>query len=117
MTQGASRGLAKNPKKATQHHHRKPQLTKGRKHYGVKNVTGAVRDDQATTKSIDKKNLGVVAAKAVALGTKFFLTDITSEGTKKLHQLTKDRNKRQQGSKVSDRVKDQLKKLEKEGKL
>lgn len=82
-----------------------------RKHFSASRHVASRAAEEQTTKAINKKNESLIAAKAVGVGTKFFLGDITEKGSKELERQVKQRDKKQQGSKATDRLKDQLKKL------
>ena len=88
-------------------------LTKGRKSFNAKgSKTTSFKDEKETTKAINRKNESIVAAKAVSVGTRFFLNDVTEKGTREMKSQLRHRNKKQDKStKLSDRLKDQLKKL------
>ena len=89
-------------------------LNKGRKSFNVKGRKNnfAAKEEKATSKAINRKNESIIAAKAVSVGTKFFLGEITESGTKEFNSQLKARNKKQDNAtKVSDRLKAQLKKL------
>lgn len=77
-------------------------------------MNSVLKTDQATTKAINRKNELKVAAKAVGVGTKFFLKDIADQGKKEYDKQIRDRNKKQRGSKLSDRLRNQLQQIEKE---
>lgn len=80
--------------------------------------THAVRDARPQTqisKEINRKNEKIVAAKAVASGQNFRLTDLAEKGKKEHKSQLKARDKKQDTStKLTGRLKDQIKKL-KEG--
>ena len=93
---------------------KKKTPAKGRKEYHAKKARSAAsyRDEKETTKAINKKNEAIVAAKAVSVGTQFFLNDIAEKGTKEMKKQIKERNKKQgKTTKMSDRLQDQLRKL------
>ena len=86
---------------------------KGRKHHAPKGrkAVGA-RDDMETTKAINRKNEALISARAVGDGTKFFLNYVKEVGKKELNEQVKARNKKEdKATKLSDRVKQQLKKM------
>lgn len=118
MAQG-SRKLAK-PKKSSGAHRRKTavkkKLGKGPKQFASK---GAKRNKQQeeTTKAINRKNEALVSAKALNSGSSFFLSDIKEVGKKELNKQVKERNKKQlNAQKLTNRIQDKLKKLEEGGK-
>jgi hypothetical protein len=85
--------------------------TKGPKERRHKN-NPARADDIATTKAINRKNEAGIAAKAVAVGTQFFLTDIATKGKTDLNKKLNERNKKQgKATGAADRLKVQLRKL------
>jgi hypothetical protein len=75
------------------------------------NATIHSKDDVDTTRSINKKNEVLVAAKAVSVGTKFFLNDIQTKGKTEITKQLRQRSKKQVKTKLSNRLKDQLQKL------
>jgi len=76
------------------------------------NKNAAALEDAATTKAINKKNEVAIAAKAVAVGTQFFMSDVASKGEKEMKKQLKERNKKQsKGGGAADRLKAQLRKL------
>ena len=115
MAQGSGKlGKAQKSKGALKRkNHKTKSLSKGRKSFNARGAkTGAFRDEKETTKTINKKNESIVAAKAVSVGTRFFLTDVAEKGTNQMNAELKQRNKKQDKStKLSDRLKDQLQKL------
>lgn len=92
----------------------KKSIGKGRKHYHSKHESDRVA--ASTTKAINKKNETLVAAKAVGVGTKFFLSDISEKGTKEMNKQLRERKKKESKSSatVSDRIRQQLRKLGKD---
>jgi len=93
---------------------KKKTLSKGRKEYRARKTRSAAsyRDEKETTKAINKKNEAIVAAKAVSVGTQFFLSDVAEKGKKEMKKQIKERNKKQgKATEMSDRLKDQLKRL------
>jgi hypothetical protein len=67
--------------------------------------------DLETTKTINKKNEVMVAAKAVSVGDRFFLSEMATKGKMEVKKQLKARNKRQGKVKLSNRLKDQLAKM------
>ena len=94
----------------------KSSLSKGRKNFNAnkgRTNNAAARQEKATTKAINRKNEALIAAKAVSVGTKFFLNDIKESGTKEVNRQSRNRSKKEnKATKVSDRLKAQLRKLE-----
>jgi hypothetical protein len=113
MAQGSAK-LAKKPKSACAAKKkvvRTKTVNKGPKERKHKNYA-AKADDIATTKAINRKNEVGVAAKAVAVGTQFFLTDIATKGKTEMNKKVSERNKKQgKATGASDRLKVQLRKL------
>ena len=87
-------------------------LAKGRMQFSAKgNKHNAEEAD--TTKAINRKNEALIAAKAVSSGAKFFLGDVKDKGTKEMKKQLQERDKKQSKStKISDRLKDQLRKVQ-----
>jgi hypothetical protein len=75
------------------------------------NTNQHAKDDVDTTRTINKKNEVLVAAKAVSVGTKFFLNDIQAKGKTEVSKQLRQRSKKQVKTKLSNRLKDQLQKL------
>jgi hypothetical protein len=74
----------------------------------------AIRIQQETTKAINRKNERIIAAKAVSVGTKFFLSDVAEKGTNHIRKQTAERNKRQLKSKTTtSRMEQQIQNLKK----
>jgi hypothetical protein len=90
-------------------------VTKGRKDYKTKHLNATVIDNVATTKAINRKNEINVAAKAVGVGTQFFLQDIAQSGkqahTKQIQVRDKKQMKSSSTASSSNRLKTQLRKL------
>lgn len=96
----------------------KKELSKGRKIFSPKGVKKeGEQTNVETTKAINKRNEALVAAKAVSAGSKFFLSDISEKGKREKMKQIQERNKKQRKShsNVTEKLKDKLKKLEKEG--
>jgi hypothetical protein len=119
MAQGASK-LASSKKsgggnKRKEVNSKKRNVAKGKRTFGAKGrKTFLSHAEKETTRSINKKNEVLIAAKAVSVGTKFFMSDVNDKGTKKHNEQLKQRNKKQDKGKLSNRLKDQLQKLGKE---
>lgn len=89
----------------------KQQPKKGRRSIAPKRKHAINANDGIhTTKAINRKNEASIAAKAVASGTQFFLTDISKSGKDKLSRKITERNKKQ-GS--ANHLQKQLDKLQK----
>jgi hypothetical protein len=69
------------------------------------------RETVETSKTINRKNEALIAAKAVGNGTQFFLSDIATKGAHTLHRQLKERDKKQSKGNANDRLKAQLRKL------
>jgi hypothetical protein len=93
-------------------------VTKGRKEFKLKSSTRTEKADEiATTKAINRKNEASAAAKAVSVGTQFFLTDIASTGKIEMNKKLKERNKKQSNGGIgrsTERLRDKLRKLERD---
>jgi len=87
---------------------KKQVLKKGRKQFKSKK---GLDDQIAVTKAINRKNEAVVAAKAVSVGTTFVLTDLAARGEDRKRRQVKERDKKQQGSKITERLQAQLRKM------
>lgn len=118
MAQGSAK-LTKKPKSGGA---QKRKAVRGKKtvHMGTRDFApnaargknAAAREDAATTKAINQKNEVAIAAKAVAVGTQFFLSDVASKGEKEMKKQLNDRNKKQsKGGGAANRLKAQLRKL------
>lgn len=118
LTKGGGGG-GRNKSKASQKRKvvRAKTATKGRKQPSNKSGrycnSSAYRAQHETTKAINKKNESLIAAKAVGVGTKFFLADIADSGKQELTKQTQERDKKQQNksSRATNRLKEQLRKL------
>jgi hypothetical protein len=89
-------------------------VTKGRKEYQIKHINGAVVENISTTKAINRKNEMQVAAKAISVGTQFFMSDIKTKGQQEYRQQLQQRDKKQMKSssvQQSQRVQEQIRKL------
>lgn len=86
----------------------KQQPKKGRRTVTPKRKHALNTQQVETTKAINRKNEACIAAKAVASGTQFFLSDISKKGSDKLTRQIKERNKRQT---KSNHLQKQLSKL------
>jgi hypothetical protein len=90
-------------------------VTKGRKSFKTKSLDATVIDNVATTKAINRKNEIGVAAKAVSVGTKFFLQDVADSGkqahTKQIQIRDKKQLKSSSTASSANRLKSQLRKL------
>jgi hypothetical protein len=117
MVQGAGKmGKGKKSKGGERHKGRaskKNVNAKGKRIINRKgnNATLHSTADLDTTRDINKKNEVLVAAKAVSVGTKFFLNDINSKGKTEINKQNRQRSKKQIKTKLSNRLKDQLQKL------
>ncbi len=93
-------------------------VTKGRKDFKPKNINASVIDKLETTKAINRKNEIGVAAKAVSVGTKFFMQDVTQSGQQAHKKQIQIRDKKQMKSSsmasTSNRLKEKLRKLGRE---
>lgn len=118
MAQGLAKLSRKSAKKSAGAQKRKvvkaKTSTKGTKHFTPKkgNKLDHFRQQNETSKAISKKNEVTVAAKAVAVGTQFFLKDIAQGGQNEVNKQMRVRSKKEgKASSMSDRLKGQIKKL------
>jgi hypothetical protein len=116
MAQGNGK-LGKAPNKSTGSQKKKvvtkKKLGKGRKEYTTKGRKGEhARDIKEATKAINKKNEALASAKAVGSGTSFFLNELKEAGKSELKKQHQQRNKKEANAhKLTDRIKDQLRKI------
>lgn len=123
MAQGMNKKLKKAPNKKNSARGAKQQkkVAKGKRSYQMnKNKKKYQREQHhqnmtvETSKAINKKNEALIACKAISSGSKFFMKDITDSGSKEHQQQLKQRNKKEEKSKkLTDRLQDQLRKLDK----
>ena len=86
-------------------------LSKGRKAFQAKGRKSIIaQQNNETSKEIMRKNESLVAAKAVSAGSTFFLNDVKEKGLKEIKKGEKKKPKTNK-SNLSNRLKDQLKKL------
>jgi hypothetical protein len=71
----------------------------------------AAKIEQETTKAINRKNERLIAAKAVSVGTKFFMSDVSAKGENHVKKEAAQRNKRQLKSKTTSRIEKQIQQL------
>lgn len=90
--------------------------TKGRKTYNPKGRKAVeLRENFETSKALARKTEAYVSAKAIARGSRFFLTDVKEVGKNELKTQEKLRNKQEEKEKKMDqRLKEQLRKLGRE---
>jgi hypothetical protein len=115
MAQGGKIKLAKAKKSGgSQKRKAVKKPSKGWKHHAAKGRKAAVvRREVETSKAINKRNEAVASAKAINAGNSFFLSDLKQKGDKELKQQARERSKKEnKATKVSDRLKQQLHKLE-----
>ena len=118
MAQGNLKNLRKAPRSAGSQKRkaiRSKAQSKGRKHKNARrtHAVEAARPQVGITKQINRKNEAIVAAKAIASGTSFSLSDISERGSKEHQQQIKARDKKQDKStKLTGRLKDQIQKLQ-----
>ncbi len=87
-------------------------LSKGRMQFSAKGKKHNA-EEVNTTKTINRNIESLVAAKAVSSGAKFFLGDVKEKGTKEMKKQLQERDKKQSKStKISDRLKAQLRKVQ-----
>jgi Protein of unknown function (DUF2462) len=114
MAQGSGKLKAKKQSKKPVAARKKP-LSKGRKQFAPKKratMSVGAQAERETSKTINKRNETIVAAKAVSVGINFFCGDLTEKGSRERQKQVKARDKKQQDTKLSDRLKKQLKKIE-----
>jgi hypothetical protein len=71
-----------------------------------------VKAEHEITKKINRKNEALVAAKAVSVGSRLFLSDIRDKGKNEVKNQARVRNKKEsKATKASDRIKVQLQKI------
>lgn len=119
MAQGNLKKLKKAPRSAGSQKRKtvrnKTTKAKGRKQHNARRTQAveSARHQVSTSKSINRKNEAIVAAKAIASGAGFSLRDISERGSKEHKQQLKAREKKQDKStKLTGRLKDQIKKLQ-----
>jgi hypothetical protein len=90
----------------------KKKLSKGPKQIAAKGRKKQ-RQEEEITRSINRKNEAITSARALGAGNSFFLKDIKEAGKQELDKQVKRRNKKQANAqKLTDRLQEQLKKLE-----
>lgn len=93
---------------------KKKKVSKGRRHHRPRrtHAVASLRAESDIAKAINRKNEAIISAKAVGEGTRFFLGDVTAAGSKELKAQMQTRNKKEtKAEKMTDRVKEQLRKL------
>lgn len=116
MAQGTGKLPARNLARSKKHQspkHKTKLIAKGRLQRKPKHIHDNVRMEEEATKTINKRNERTIAAKAVSVGTKFFLSDIREIGSNQVKKLTAERDKKQQKSKSTSRLEQQIDKLRK----
>ena len=91
-------------------------LSKGRKAFNPKGRKAVeFRETVETSKALARKTEAYASAKALAHGSRFFLTDVKEVGKQELKTQEKMRNKKEEKEKKMDqRLKEQLRKLGRE---
>ena len=86
---------------------------KGPKHHAAKGRKAQAKQETTqVTKSINRKNEAIASARAIGAGNTLFLKDLKEVGKSTLKQQARDRLKKESNaSKLTDRMKDQLRKL------
>lgn len=92
------------------------RATKGWKTHKPKGRKAAEgKSDVSVSKAISKKNELLISAKAISHGSRFFLNDLKENGQKALEKGNKAKLKKEakdhKKSHVTDRIKEQLKKI------
>ena len=118
MAQGAAKLAAKTKSAGAQKRKavkgKRTGAKKGQRECRPRRFSSTAQERAATTRAINRKNEASIAAKAVAVGTKFFLGDVASKGEREMQKQLRERSKKQSkrgGGVASDRLKKQLRKL------
>jgi len=122
MAQGGSNKLKRAPRSAGSQKRKAVKApSKGRKTKAARRpqAVQANKPLESMTKQINKKNESIVAAKAIASGSKFFLKDISERGSKEHTQQIKVRNKKQDrnSNSMTGRLRTQIEQLQQGTKL
>lgn len=109
MAQGQVRNLRKKPipSKARRQN---TKIKKGKRTITPKRSTQH-QQEIAVTKAINRKNETTIAAKAMGVGTQFFLKDIAGKGKAELDKQIKQRDKKQKKANQTARHLESLQKL------
>ena len=114
MAQGSAK-LSKSKKSAGAQRRKtlaKKKLGKGPKQFAAKGRKKQ-RQEEEITRSINRKNEAIASARALGAGNTFFLNDLKEAGKKELDKQVKQRNQQQENAqKLTDRLQEQLKRLE-----
>jgi hypothetical protein len=113
MSGGGGRAVAKS--KGSQKHKvvkaKSAGVAKGKLQKKPKRNVESSKIEHETTKAINRKNERLVAAKAVSVGTKFFMSDVAAKGENHVKKEAAQRNKRQLKSKTTSRIEKQIQEL------
>lgn len=92
------------------------KLSKGRKSFNAKGrKVDHMKEEADISKAINKKNEAIVAAKVINSGSKLILSDVHKAGSKQLEKSVRQKVKHEnKATSLSDRLKDQLKKIGRE---
>lgn len=112
MAQGQVRNLKKKsaPSKAVSRRQNKATAKKGKRTIAPKRSMSH-REEASVTKAINRKNETAIAAKAIGVGTQFFLKDIAGKGKAELDKQLRQRDKKQKKTNQTARHLDSLQKL------
>lgn len=102
-----------NSKKSKPTHQKQKQLSKGRKTFAAKGRKKTqARQDDDTTKAINRKNEITVAARVMSTGNKFAMKDLKDAGKKEIGKQNQTlRRKESKSLKMSGRLREQVEKL------
>jgi hypothetical protein len=113
MVQGGKQALKRKPLSGgAQKKKSVVKVDKGKMQIVAKKTKKRNRDEEETTKAINRKNERIVSSRAVLAGSKFFLSDIGDSGKLELEQQRKKREKKEGQKRMEVRMKDQLKKID-----
>jgi hypothetical protein len=116
MTQGSLKKKAPVKAKSVASQRKVKKLSKGRKSFDPKGrKVDHIKEENDISKAINKKNEAIVASKAIRAGSRFFCSDVAMVGNKQLEKSSRVQIKHENKStSLSDRLKDQLKKIERD---
>ncbi len=91
-------------------------VSKGRKTFNPKGRRAVeFKETAETSKALARKTEAYVSAKAIAQGSRFFLSDVKQAGSEELQVQEKVRNKKEEHEKkIDQRLREQLRKLGRE---
>ena len=116
MTQGSVRKNTALKAKSAASQKKIKKLCKGRKSINPKGrKIDQIKEETDVSKAINKKNEAIVAAKVISSGSKLKLSDVRNVGSNHLEKSVQKKVKHENKStSLSDRLKDQLKKIERD---